>query len=332
MSGLSEITLGHQNQRVSPSDGINVSGIFRDPDGDTLTITVEILDSNGQEVGRQARLVNFNGLISHPGGIQGAIGTVYTIKVTASDGSLEATYSFTITVVAAGGASGASDETDPGAVLGNGIEGAVIGDETDTLGQILIGGDNAQTLNAGEGGDMIIGGRGDDTINLGAGADTVLYRYDGAEDTVPTAHDGGDVINDFDVDEDTLILAEAGNESIYTDTAEFYDAIKGVSLIVDGDGNITGVVFTFAGQDGPDQDDATQEIDLTVNFEEDDFVAPSDIDLTAFEDAEDGERAITDGEETAAYEVIDAILGDSVELANFDDLGIELNSEETDIL
>ena len=319
-------------QRVLPSDGINVKGIFRDPDGDTLNITVEILDSNGQEVGRQARLVNFDGLISHPGGIQGAIGTVYTIKVTASDGSLEATYSFTITVVAAGGASGASDETDSGAVLGNGIEGAVIGDETDTLGQILIGGDNAQTLNAGEGGDMIIGGRGDDTINLGAGADTVLYRYDGAEDTVPTAHDGGDVINDFDVDEDTLILAEAENESIYTDTAEFYDAIKGVSLIVDGDGNITGVVFTFAGQDGPDQDDATQEIDLTVNFEEDDFVAPSDIDLTAFEDAEDGERAITDGEETAAYEVIDAILGDSVELANFDDLGIELNSEETDIL
>ena len=233
---------------------------------------------------------------------------------------------------AGGGASGASDETDPGAVLGNGIEGAVIGDETDTLGQILIGGDNAQTLNAGEGGDMIIGGRGDDTINLGTGADTVLYRYDGAEDTAPTAHDGGDVINDFDVDEDTLILAEAENESIYTDTAEFYDAIKGVSLIVDGDGNITGVVFTFAGQDGPDQDAATQEIDLTVNFEEDDFVTPSDIDLTAFEDAEDGERAITDGEETAAYEVIDAILGVRVELANFDDLGIELNPAETDII
>ena len=315
--------------------GIYVGGIFSDPDGDNndLTFRADVF-SNGERTTQSGLLfLKSQKTISFPGGIKGAIGTVYTVRITATDpDGLEATYSFTITVVAAGGASGASDETDSGAVLGNGIEGAVIGDETDTLGQILIGGDNAQTLNAGEGGDMIIGGRGDDTINLGAGADTVLYRYDGAEDTAPTAHDGGDVINDFDVDEDTLILAEAEDEDIYTDTAEFYDAIKGVSLIVDGDGNITGVVFTFAGQDGPDQDDATQEIDLTVNFEEDDFVAPSDIDLTAFEDAEDGERAITDGEETAAYEVIDAILGVRVELANFDDLGIELNSEETDIL
>ena len=320
-------------ENIRRGDGISVSDIFSDPDGDDLRITVDFFDEGGGMANPGQSGLNFNQQeIIANNGIKGAIGTVYTVRITASDGSLETTHSFTITVAAAGGASGASDETDSGAVLGNGIEGAVIGDETDTLGQILIGGDNAQTLNAGEGGDMIIGGRGDDTINLGAGADTVLYRYDGAEDTAPTAHDGGDVINDFDVDEDTLILAEAENESIYTDTAEFYDAIKGVSLIVDGDGNITGVVFTFAGQDGPDQDAATQEIDLTVNFEEDDFVAPSDIDLTAFEDAEDGERAITDGEETAAYEVIDAILGSSVELANFDDLGIELNPAETDII
>ena len=310
---------------------LRVGDFFTDPDGRDPALRWTAMLEGGGSLGDIGFIpVNTTKQLVAPRGLD--VGT-HTIVVTVTDdkgGTID--YKFIITVTAAGGASGASDETDPGAVLGNGIEGAVIGDETDTLGQILIGGDNAQTLNAGEGGDMIIGGRGDDTINLGAGADTVLYRYDGAEDTVPTAHDGGDVINDFDVDEDTLILAEAGNESIYTDTAEFYDAIKGVSLIVDGDGNITGVVFTFAGQDGPDQDDATQEIDLTVNFEEDDFVAPSDIDLTAFEDAEDGERAITDGEEIAAYEVIDAIFGVRVELANFDDLGIELNSEETDII
>ena len=307
---------------------IDLSGLFTDDDaGDTLTLSV-LVELNGEVVANSGLELSNDNMLT---GTLADVGT-YTITVTATDGTGSAASSFEIIITAAGGASGASDETDPGAVLGNGIEGAVIGDETDTLGQILIGGDNAQTLNAGEGGDMIIGGRGEDTINLGAGADTVLYRYDGAEDTALTAHDGGDMINDFDVDEDTLILAEAGNESIYTDTAEFYDAIKGVSLIVDGDGNITGVVFTFAGQDGAGQDDATQEIDLTVNFEEDDFVTPSDIDLTAFEDAEDGERAITDGEETAAYEVIDAILGNSVELANFDDLGIELNPAETDII
>ena len=315
---------GTAGQAITP---IDLSGLFTDADAsDTLTLSV-LVELNGEVVANSGLDLTNNMLT----GTLADAGT-YTITVTATDGTGSAASSFEIIIAAAGGASGASDETDPGAVLGNGIEGAVIGDETDTLGQVLIGGDNAQTLNAGEGGDMIIGGRGDDTINLGAGADTVLYRYDGAEDTAPTAHDGGDVINDFDVDEDTLILAEAGDEDIYTDTAEFYDAIKGFSLLVDGDGNITGVVFTFAGQDGPDQDAATQEIDLTVNFEEDDFVAPSDIDLTAFEDAEDGERAITDGEETAAYEVIDAILGDSVELANFDDLGIELNPAETDII
>ena len=74
------------------------------------------------------------------------------------------------------------DVTNLTKVLGDGVVDAVIGNDEATSHQFLLGGDNAQTLNAGEGGDVIFGGRGDDIINLGNGSDIVLYRYGGTDE------------------------------------------------------------------------------------------------------------------------------------------------------
>ena len=153
--------------------------------------------------------------------------------------------------------------------LGNGVDAAEVGADDASESQFLIGGDNVQTLNAGTEGDAIFGGKGDDIINLGGGKDFVFYRYDGdytddSDDSNDTeASDGADVINDFDLDEDVLVLAHESNE-VHEDAKAFYKAIKGISLLVDGDGDVTGIVFTFT-----DRSNTTQEVDLTVNFEGD---------------------------------------------------------------
>ena len=190
-------------------------------------------------------------------------------------------------------------------VSGYGVNGVTVGDEAATSRQLLIGGDNTQTLNAGPEGDNIVGGKDDDIINLGIGEDNIYYGYDGADKTDSAAYDGGDVINNFDLDEDELQLLHVGN-NVHSNTAEFYAAIKGVSLLVgviNGDEDITGIVFTFTDRDTP-----TEEIDLTVNFENADFISPESTDLTAFNEAADSRRTIKTGQEAAAYEVIDTIL------------------------
>ena len=200
---------------------------------------------------------------------------------------------------------------------GNGANAVTIGDKAAPSSQFLIGGDNVQTLNAGTGGDVIFGGKGDDIINLGGGEDSIYYGYDGADKTDSDASDGGDVINNFDLDEDTLILLHVGN-NVHSNTTEFYAAIKGVSLLVgviNGDENITGIVFTFTDRDTP-----TEEIDLTVNFENADFISPEITDLTAFNEEVSGRRTIKTGQETAAYQAIDEALDNNLDLINFEDI------------
>ena len=199
-------------------------------------------------------------------------------------------------------------------VSGYGVNGVTIGDEAATSGQLLLGGDNAQTLNAGTGGDDIFGGKDDDIINLGDGIDYIFYHYDGADKTDSAAYDGADVINNFDLDQDQLRLRHVGN-NVHSSTAEFYAAIKGVSLLVgviNGDEIITGIVFTFTDRDTP-----TEEIDLTVNFENADFIFPEITALTAFNEEGSGRRTIKTGQEIAAYQVIDAILPYNLYLYNF---------------
>ena len=192
---------------------------------------------------------------------------------------------------------------------------------------ILIGGEDAQTLNASDRGDVIFGGQGDDTINLGAGRDTVIYRYDATDKTNPAAIDGGDVINSFDLSEDHLFLAHVGaTDSTLNTATAFFEAIKGVRLLVDEDGRISGIVFTFTGRVNE-----AQNTDLTVNFDEGFDASQINLDAS-FDAAVSGERVITTGQETAAYQAINQVLGESLALIDFADVGFELNSGETDIL
>ena len=208
--------------------------------------------------------------------------------------------------------------------LGDGDDNASVGVATAASSQFLLGGDNVQTLNAGTEGDAIFGGKGDDIINLGGGKDFVFYRYDGDDSDDSEASDGADVINDFDLDEDILVLVHETNE-VHENSNAFYEAIKGISLLVDGDGNVTGIVFTFT-----DRSNTTQEVDLTVNFE-DDLAPPTGLEA-AFDNASSGEREITSGQETAAYGVINEIFGGNLALIDFADIGFEINTAETDIV
>ena len=216
--------------------------------------------------------------------------------------------------------------------LGDGADNASVGVDTAASSQFLLGGDNVQTLNAGTEGDAIFGGKGDDIINLGGGKDFVFYRYDGEDSDDSEASDGADVINDFNLKEDVLVLAhedededEDEDNDVHENANAFYEAIKGISLLVDGDGNVTGIVFTFT-----DRSNTTQEVDLTVNFE-DDLAPPTGLEA-AFENASAGEREITSGQETAAYRVINEIFGGNLVLIDFADIGFELNTAETDIV
>ena len=227
-------------------------------------------------------------------------------------------------------------------ILGNGIEGTEIGRDDATSSQFLIGGDHRQTINAGIGGDVIFGGRGNDLILLleqDSDADIVFYRYDGGNNSNESvAYDGADEILNFDLDEDYLVLAHVGN-NVHDNAAAFYASIKGINVLVSKIGNITGIRFIFT-----DRADANQEITLKVSFDEILDVTDRQIDLTAFRadpgsgqppgirQPGEGQRAIMSGQEDAAYEVIDSLFGDSLQLINFEDIGFDLSPGDTDVL
>ncbi len=280
-----------------------------------ITVTATLLDDEGEETNIELSYDPDVGIIA-----TSTETGFYTIKVVLSGGKgTESIVNFSVVLF--------PDVTNLTKVLGDGGVDAVIGNDEATSHQFLLGGNNAQTLNAGEGGDVIFGGRGDDIINLGNGSDIVVYRYDGADKTDSEASDGADVINDFDLDEDVLVLAHESND-VHENPSTFYEAVKGISLLVDGDGNVTGIVFTFT-----DRSDTTQEVDLTVNFSS--VFSASSSQTTAinaaFEDVVSGKREITSGQETAAYGVINEIFGGNLVLIDFADIGFELNPAETDI-
>ena len=285
-----------------------------------ITVTTTLLDEN----------VETNIGLSYDPNVGGIIAAstetgFYTIRVVvSSDGGDTKTTDFSVILF--------PDVTNLTKVLGDGVVNAIIGDKEATSHQFLFGGDNAQTLNAGEGGDVIFGGRGDDIINLGNGSDIVLYRYDGMDETDLVAYDGSDVINNFSLGEDVLFLTHIGVtgsvSDFGTDTA-FLEAIKGFSLLVDESGDITGIVFTFTDRDTP-----TQDINLTVNFENDSFISSEDIVLTAFNEAVEGKRTVVAGQEANAHRAIADfnVENPAVFPINFVDLGFELNPTETDIV
>ena len=292
--------VGQNGQVDHAITAIDLSALFTDIDDEIVTLDVFFFDSSIKEV--YIGLYNVaDRIIGRP-----TRSGLYTIEVVASDNrGGEATLEFPILIL--------PDVESLTKVSGNGGVNAVVSNDEATSSQFLTGGDNAQTLNAGDAGDLIFGGRGDDIINLGDGMDIVIYRYDGADKTDSAAYDGGDVINNFNLSKDILVLAHVGG-NVHNNAAAFFDAIKGFSLLVNDNGNITGIVFIFT-----DRETQTQDIDLTLNFEE--SISSEDIDLTAFNAAVDGRRAVKRGQETIAYQALEsATEGDGLALINFKDI------------
>lgn len=73
----------------------------------------------------------------------------------------------------------------------------------------LYGGEDSDTLYGGEGRDELSGGEGDDTLTGGEGPDTFWFDFD----------DSADVITDFDLVEDRLVLYDT-NHQVFVDAVE----------------------------------------------------------------------------------------------------------------
>ena len=296
------LIVGQNGQVDHAITAIDLSTLFTDIDDEIVTLDVFFFDSSIKEVNIGLSYNVADGIIGSP-----TRSGLYTIEVVASDNrGGEATLEFPILIL--------PDVESLTKVSGDGGVNAVVSNDEATSSQFLTGGDNTQTLNAGDAGDLIFGGRGDDIINLGAGMDIVIYRYDGADKTDSAAYDGGDVINNFNLSKDILVLAHVGG-NVHNNAAAFFDAIKGFSLLVNDNGNITGIVFIFT-----DRETQTQDIDLTLNFEG--SISSEDIDLTAFNAAVDGRRTVKRGQETIAYQALNesATEGDGLALINFKDI------------
>ena len=84
--------------------------------------------------------------------------------------------------------------------------------------EIIQGGAGDDTITVGSGGALVIGGYGKDTITLGAGADVVAHRFASAtranEDTAWRLDDGGDIIKNFEVGVDSLILLDTDETAV----------------------------------------------------------------------------------------------------------------------
>ena len=225
-----------------PSDGSDPHGEASIDENDTdpgVIFQVSASDADGDVV--TYSLADDFGLFE----IDAATGEITLITGESAD--FEADASYDLQVIATSSFEGEAPKTTNFKVV------VQVNDVAETGGaasdHILIGGEDAQTLNASDRGDVIFGGQGDDTINLGAGRDTVIYRYDATDKTNPAAIDGGDVINSFDLSEDHLFLAHVGaTDSTLNTATAFFEAIKGVRLLVDEDGRISGIVFTFTGR------------------------------------------------------------------------------------
>ena len=283
--------LGTQRGTVDQNININVNNLFTDIDRSdelTLTFTVMLTDDTEAALGtigltHTDNRNSQNEITSREITGRPNAGT-HRIKAVADDGNggtVETTFIIQVSSFSV---------ASLGRVLGGGEEDAVVNGASTK--EFLIGGNNDQTLNTGSRGDYVFGGKGDDTINLGGGGDVVYYRYGGDDDGLEGI-DGHDVIEDFDLDEDFLVLARVGN-GIHGEAAAFYDAIT-FSTTPNSEGEITGFVITFTGGS------------LTVNFDSDDFISGDD-------------------------QSPSAVLGNRLQLIHFDNIGFKLNSAETDII
>ena len=130
-------------------------------------------------------------------------------------------------------ASGGADRVTAGA--GNDI--VFGGSQND----IISGGLGNDEIFGGDGNDIVRGDNGDDTLRGGTGDDT-LTGGNAADNFVFSSGDGGDRIEDFSVDQDTLVI-----KNTITDFTNVADVIAASSNIVIG--GVSGILLDTGGTD-----------------------------------------------------------------------------------
>ncbi len=89
-----------------------------------------------------------------------------------------------------------------------------VGIQLDRVSIVAATANGNDTLNAGSGNDRLYGGAGNDTLTGGAGADRFVFSMRGVDGT--TGNDGNDVITDFVVGTDVIVLADVLDLSGWT--------------------------------------------------------------------------------------------------------------------
>ena len=239
---------------------LDLNTLFSDVDGDSLTYTVT--------TGPSWLSISGADLTGTPAAAD--VGA-HDVTIQANDGDATVDLTFTITVAAP---APASFFTVPNATFAN----ATPDDANDldatgaTERQLIQGGNGNDTITASDQGDVIIGGLGADTINLGDGADVVVHRFLSIAGDQYTNYDGGDVINNFVIGEDKLLLVDQGATPL-ADWAAFiaadetsngvkFEVIKNAADAITGINIFFGVSGTVDGRDGSNPTGNT----LTINF------------------------------------------------------------------
>ena len=131
-----------------------------------------------------------------------------------------------------------------GHILSGSISDSLTMPDESTSRGVLVGSDEADTLEMADFGEwVILAGAGDDIVGLGRGSEEVIYRMTD-NGGLPTGLDGSDLITSFDLANDKLRLVDSdGEESDVSEllTREGFATLEGV------EGAYSGVTFSFDG-------------------------------------------------------------------------------------
>jgi Ca2+-binding RTX toxin-like protein len=187
------ITIASQSIGEGQALSFNAATAFSDVDGNALTYT---LSRVGGTLPTWLQINATTGVISSVGNIPSTGAGAYNLQVTASDGSLSGSSTFTLNVLNFIGTTGV--DTLTGTAGNEQLEGLAGADRLSGLG-------GNDTLLGGDGNDILEGGAGADVINGGNNTDSASYF---SSTTTVTANLGNAALNAGDALGDTYISIE----------------------------------------------------------------------------------------------------------------------------
>ncbi len=162
---------------------------FSDVDKDSLTYSAKLADNSDLPswLKFDAATKSFNG--TSPSGLSSAL----SVKVIASDGSLNAAQTFNLNI---------TSNVINGSIKNDSLNGTALNDE-------IYGNNGIDTIKAGAGNDLIIGGKGADVLLGGSGDDQFIFK-----DLSDSTTSESDLILDFIQGEDKINLSNLDFDSI----------------------------------------------------------------------------------------------------------------------